>query len=475
MTSDLFTHLSVARHLVRGDGFVTDITYPLSFAFDFARELPQPLIHRGPGFALLLTAAVAPGQDDPAGCVERVRVIQIFLLGLIAWAGLWRFFSQKNYLAAAAWMVLLLLSPLLDFAVDWAFVELPAGLLLLLLWLRHREISQSGPGAIDGLLLGALMLLRWDLILIPLLWWTWGRLELRTVARQKQSVVPAFWNRRILLALLLVLLANMPWLLRNQQVTGNPFFTLQSQSELVKETRLWPGYSVYRQLEPQPLLKVLSEDPVPILRKFVRGLKFYFKSLGRLFPWAGLILMALALVVYLRGGIDQSPCPLRPDAEFPMSIIPDRSALGPLAVAGLTLVMLIFQYSFFDHSLRHLLVLYPLIAWELAGLMGQSLGQAKDKWRISTGPLLVAAVLLTWVIASVTLQPLPGWQFAEDQARRQGLNLEARTRRLEQDKAEIPFAKSSDASWYADRPAVWDPEDEEVRNDIRKYLLNQKP
>jgi len=25
-TSDIFTHLSVARHLVQGDGFVTDIT-----------------------------------------------------------------------------------------------------------------------------------------------------------------------------------------------------------------------------------------------------------------------------------------------------------------------------------------------------------------------------------------------------------------------------------------------------------------
>ena len=38
-TSDLFTHLSVARHLLQGDGFVTDITYPLSFAYEFAWQL----------------------------------------------------------------------------------------------------------------------------------------------------------------------------------------------------------------------------------------------------------------------------------------------------------------------------------------------------------------------------------------------------------------------------------------------------
>lgn len=47
-TADVYTHLTVARHLTRGDGFQTDIAYPLSFAFEFARELPQPLIHRQP-------------------------------------------------------------------------------------------------------------------------------------------------------------------------------------------------------------------------------------------------------------------------------------------------------------------------------------------------------------------------------------------------------------------------------------------
>lgn len=45
-TDDLYTHLSVARHLARGDGFLCDIAYPLSFAWPFARALPQPLVHR---------------------------------------------------------------------------------------------------------------------------------------------------------------------------------------------------------------------------------------------------------------------------------------------------------------------------------------------------------------------------------------------------------------------------------------------
>lgn len=470
-TSDIFTHLSVARHLVRGEGFVTDVAYPLSFAYDFAQELPQPLIHRGPGFAMLLTPVVALAVDDPVAVVHHVRWLQIFFLGLVAWIGVMSFLGRRNFTATAAWLVFLLMSPLLDFAVDWAFVELPAGLLLLVLWLRHREVLARGPGIIDGLLFATLTLLRWDLIWIPLLWWVWGRFELRHVARRDDGPnIPPVFNRRILLALLMVVLANLPWLLRNTELTGDPFFTLQSQAELVKDTRLWPQYSVYRQLEPQPLSKVLSEDPVPILRKFVRGIKFHFKALGGLFPWAGLMVMALALIVYLRGGIDNSPCPLRPDAEHPMSIIPRLSPLGPLVVAGMTLVLLTVQYSFFDHSLRHLLVLYPLVVWEFAGLVGRGLDEVSSRWRISGWVMVIGAVLLTWMVVRITTGALPGWEVAAGQALQQQASQVEKAERLKADTAVVPFVKTSSAPWYADRAAVWDPESEEVRGKIRASI-----
>ena len=63
-TDDLYTHLSVTRHLARGDGFLCDIAYPLSFAWPFARVLPQPLVHRPPGWpvALLLPYAAVGGE-----------------------------------------------------------------------------------------------------------------------------------------------------------------------------------------------------------------------------------------------------------------------------------------------------------------------------------------------------------------------------------------------------------------------------
>ena len=78
-TSDLYTHLSVARHLARGEGFLTDVTYPLSYAFPFARELPQPLLHRQPGFAVLLTFPYLAGSSYPGRALDKVRWMQTLL------------------------------------------------------------------------------------------------------------------------------------------------------------------------------------------------------------------------------------------------------------------------------------------------------------------------------------------------------------------------------------------------------------
>ena len=56
--------------LVRADsayyqhGFVTDVVYPLSLAFPFAARVPQPLVHRPPGYPLLLTGPVALSGVD---------------------------------------------------------------------------------------------------------------------------------------------------------------------------------------------------------------------------------------------------------------------------------------------------------------------------------------------------------------------------------------------------------------------------
>ena len=224
---------------------------------------------------------------------------------------------------------------------------------------------------------------------------------------------------------LVMLLVLSPWLIRNVRLTGQPFFTLQAHAELVKNTRTWPGYQVYRQLTPQPMVRVLREDPVPVLRKAVRGLGFFGRESHRFFPpvlLSGFVIVMIASV-WRRARHGRWPGP-------------DR--LAP-ALTALTLFLLSAQYAFFDHSLRHLLVLLPVLAWDTAYV-------AATRWR------WVALVLLL-----VFLPParLPGW----DQSARQAAVAE-RTRPWAADAAQIAaggvyFFDYSAGPWFLDHPGVW--------------------
>jgi len=484
-TADLFTPLSVARHLVQGDGFQTDITYPLSFAFPFAQELPQPLIHRGPGYSLVLVLPYLAADQDPATTVTAVRWLQVGLLGLIVLTGAVAFLRRGLLVSPAAWMVLLGSNGLMVFAVDWGFEELLAGWLLLCLWLRNREAQ--GPTCLDGVLAGMLVLIRLDLFWVPLLWWVWVGLEARGLARRKNSgaddkveskLVPpgsVAWSK-IFLAVAVMAVLQVPWAVRNTRLTGQPFFSLQAQAELVKDTSAWPGYSVYKQLTPQPLPVALAENPEPLMRKIARGLKFFATNLPRLVAMPYLILGLLLVFVLARGKVTDSPCPFRRDRDHPMTILPGDSPLGPFAAAFFTLSALAVQYSFFDHSLRHLLVLLPVLAWEVSPLTGDLPSRWRDgKFSGWKGPgrlaaKLVLSGLVTLGLVWLTTAPLDGWLNARQQARNQAETLPERVANFKADPAPVVFVGESALPWYADRPAVWDPEDETVRSKIRRMI-----
>ena len=472
-TADLYTHLMVARHLDRGDGFVTDLAYPLSFAFPFARELPQPLIHRGPGYPLLLVLPYRAAGGDPDGAVRAVRNLQIGLLAAVVLLGAAALLRRGRNPAVAPWLVLLGANPLLVYAVDWGFEELLCGGLLLALWLRVRDRDRApGPAGrlVDGLLAGALPLVRLDLVWVPVLWWVW-------FGRERRQAV-----RGLLLAVLVLAVVQTPWAVRNLRLTGQPFFSLQSQAELVKDTRTWPEYSVYKQLEPQPVAVVLRGDPVPVARKALRGMKFYVTELPRLLPWPYLLPSALMVLMLMVGRVAHLPCPFRPGRNEPMSILPEASPLGPLAAASFTTAVLIVQYAFFDHSLRHLLPLVPVLAWEFAGLTGDLAALAAGKLPRGKAGAGVARSLPAGLVAGLaaglvcallvwaTWLPLEGWAFAREQARRAAAGLPQQVAAFAGEPDPVLFTPSAALPWHADRPAVWDPDQEEVREAIRGYL-----
>ena len=468
-TDDLYTHLGVARNLARGEGFRTDMIYPLSFAFPFARELPQPLIHRGPGFPLLLTLPHLAGGENPRQVLEAVRILQLVLLGLTIWIGSTALLARGRKTDLGAWLILLGVNPMMVYAVDWGYVELVCSLLLFVLWLRIRDRGENRPsprfgipsGVVDGLLIGFLALLRMDLFWVPLLW--------IVVLRRSE-------HRRLVWALLIFALTIAPWAVRNYRLTGDAFFSLQGQAELVKMTPAWPEYSVYRQLDPQPALESMRATPVPILRKIARGVKFQILNLGRFLPswyWVGLVILFLLAVA--RRSARFSRGMLRgPDLMQSLGVASARPV--PLLVAVASLGLLIVQYSFFDHSLRHLLVLLPVLAWELAPWTGtlalKQMEQRAAFFRIRTRGItgLLAAAVLTTAGALLFPCSLPGWDGAAEYAEEVAPKVDLRVKIARQAPDEVLFVEWPAVPYFCGRSAVWAPTDQQDREKIREFL-----
>lgn len=457
-TSDLYTHLTVARHLARGEGFNTDVTYPLSFAFPFARELPQPLIHRQPGFAILLTGTYFFGEGIPDRVLNDVRTMQMILLGLIVALGAGWLFQARQSASALIWLILLFFNPLLVFAVDWGMVELVCAFLLLVLWLRIRAGNHDRPGPLDGLLAGMTVMLRMDLVWVPFLWW------IVLGFRRRKNGLP---YRHLGLVLLAWLLVTTPWAIRNVRLTGNPVFSLQSHAEHVKDTSSWPAYSVYRQLEPQTLTRTLATDPVPVLRKTARGLKFYFRHLPRLVPLPILLVLAAGSLVHAwrRLQLRKRSVVTHSGPEF-----------GPIALATATTVLLAAQYSVFDHSLRHLLVVLPVLFLEfsfwLGGVISRFSISANRRFNLPEMPWASGVAAAGLALALVLIFPcrLPGWQTAAAEAVAQVRPTIEAIERNRNSSADILFVTRSAIPWFIDRPVIWNPEDEVTRDRIRVLL-----
>ncbi len=433
-TADVYTHLSVARHLARGEGFRTDVTYPLSFAWPFARELPQPLVHRRPGLSLLLSAPVAAVGGDPARSVAGTRLVMILLTAAMAGLGAGALLARDAPRAVVPWLLLMGWNPLWGFAVDWGFEEIPAALLLLVLWLR---LTPQVPRPFDGLLTGLLGLFRLELLILPPLWWL-------------VSGRGCVGRRRLLVTAAVVVAVLLPWAVRDLALTGRPVFLVQGQAELVKDTREWPGYSVYRGLQPQPPLVAIQGAGESILRKGWRGLRFYKENAGGLVPWPvalGAVLAAAGVVVLL---IRRRRTP------------PD---LVPWSLAGWSLLLLAGLYAFFDHSLRHLLVLTPVLLWESARLLGDLGRRTGHRALAALLPAALAANLL-WLCPS----PLPGWHFAAQEAVRLAPTTPGRVAALIADPSPVPFVEDAATPWFADRAAVWTPADSTSAARIRAWL-----
>jgi hypothetical protein len=456
-TSDLFTHLCVARHLADGDGFLNDIVYPLSLAFPFAAHVPQPLIHRGPLYAMLLVGTIWTGGHDPGAALAGVWWLHVGLLGWIVVLALRHLLRLGLAEAILAWLLLFGSSRLLAMSIGWGQIEIVAAALLTLLWLRWRQRREAirngrrgvfdapepirlGTAALDGALAAALTLLRPDLFWIPMLWWSAGR---RSAGRRATAVAAIVW-----LALLT------PWIARNTALTGQPFFSLQAYGEQLKQTADWPEYTIYRSLSPEPFLTTLQERPGLVLRKTAAGLRFYLTHLGHWLPWPVLAVW-VALIFKHRG-------PFRRRGQG------RRRRFTGLETLLLTLGLLMVQYAPLSHTLRHLVILLPVVSLEICLAAAVWLSERRPRWRASGRAVLlgVAALGCIWALPA----RLPDWQKAAEAASRAAAPIAKAASELELQPAGPIFTDTAALCWWSGRPGVWSPLDGEVEARIRRLV-----
>ncbi len=449
-TADLYTHLSVARHLARGQGYLSDVAYPLSFAYPFARRLPQPLIHRMPGYGTLLVLPYLAVGGDPVRTLAVVRAMQILLVLVMVWYGSDRLWRRGAGMGIPFWLILLGTSPLLGFAVAWGQDETLAGLMLLVIWLHLRRREAPNPLLVGGLT-GLLAMVRLELFWVPVMWWI---LMVRpdTRAGRRPRLDPAFWLMFGAATAVLI-----PWSLRTLDLTGQPFFTLQGVAEHAKDTRTFPGYTIYQGLDPQPLLHTLMTDPLPLARKTVRGLRFYLENLPRFLSWPWLLVLAASPLMALVRRLRRLPAP-------------DSPPHGLYVATFITLILGIF-YSPFDHSLRHLLPVFPLLTWELAAFAAGPAGGESPRKTLVHGAVLAAAAVVAVLVFPCRL---PGWEAAAAQAARLQPTVTTEIERARAAGPGVVFTDYSAVPWFADRPAVWSPRDGATRLAIRRILAEDR-
>lgn len=457
-TGDVFTALATARHLSRGEGLLNDTVYPLFTTYSWGREIPQPLLHRGPGLAVLLLPAWRLSGHDPARAEELVRPVMLSLLGVLVILGAWHLGRLGCWPGAAAWALLVLLSPLLALAVNWGWSEVPAAALLLALWLERRRRSPSAvtPSAAAGyaLLAALLALVRQDLLWVPICWWFAGALVDRRCLESRHRA--RFW-RRTALAAAIGVVALAPWWLHVARHTGSPLGNPLTDAVQLDLSQEWWQYPLLRGRTPLPLGQNLAENPGPALLKIRSGVRHYAESLGDWLPWLVWGVLIALWTAQLRR---------RRQRGHRLA-----AAAGPPALLAATLGLLVVQYAFFSPETRHLLPLLPLFAWETAKLADGALRRClplrlrHGSWR--------SAILAAGVGAAALLTPpnLGG----EDGNVAQALSSAARvTELITIAGADLPagplFSDTAIVPWRLDRPFVWSPFDAAVEDEIRQSL-----
>lgn len=449
-TPEALDQAQAARHVARGDGFVTSVIQPLSLALVPKLE-KHPNLSHPPVFTLweALLFRVSGARPRLAALASGLSwIVACWLLFSLAA----RLFDRRIALFATALFLVNLAC--LRSSVS-ALPPLLTGALLLgiLFTLIERQASDGSEEAAkvlpwrrlaaSAVLAGLTILSDYSLVwaaTIPLLifWMRWpraaGMINGRTgVARRLGRTLPLTMGLGFAVVLLL---AVSPWLVRNTQVAGHPLVSL-NRYELLTQTRAYPGLVVYRRydpLMPQPW-EFTNQHPLQVTRKAVVGFGTLAQGSGSLI---NVVILALFVLACLR---------------------PPTGTAG--RVQRYFLLMLLIQsakLSFTSQNFGLLLAFVPAMTLFAAAALPRLLGMAASTVDELTGapwwmrrraaPLWVAWCLAAFPLladrvsrgAAAAVTPSANVSF-----------LASKTPRGSAIMTDMPAL----VAWYADRPAVW--------------------
>ena len=266
-------YAQIARHVARGEGFVTSAVSPLSLSV-VPRVDPHPEVSRPPLYVCFLALAMLIG-----GAADKVVGLtsMFFLLAtlLITYMIARRCFSDQVGIFAV--LITVLSVPLLRHAISGADTTLLTFLVTLLFGILFWREKSDEKDAIrwpiaTGIILGLCYLARYEAAaLVPaVLFYYW-------MPDRKSA-----W-RRMGLVLLCFVIVIAPWIIRSSIVAGQPFVSVHSY-ELIMFADFHPMQTMYRTFSDVPSSPALDalRHPIDMMKKFNDGLRVLYRSVSQL-------------------------------------------------------------------------------------------------------------------------------------------------------------------------------------------------
>ena len=260
-SSDQMDYAQMARHLSKGEGFITSLINPLSLAFNNSVE-NHPNFWRPPMFPLVLSVLF-----HLFGSRDSIPILLSGFFFIILIPLVYIFARDVFNRRVGLWAGAITLTSLIF--LDYSMTGLVESMFIFLFTLSLYLLYKKANTFYIGSLLGFCYLTRYNtLFLIPgFLWFIY-------------KTYPT-WKKEIIKLLAIFVIVISPWLIRNFNLTGNPLFSLQKY-EFAMHTDIFREHTLYRVFEPVDPIKFILSHPLSILKKAFFGTIMLFLRVATL-------------------------------------------------------------------------------------------------------------------------------------------------------------------------------------------------